>query len=425
MPRSGSPCLLRDYRPLPPSTSSSIMAMYAELYARSNRLTGPRAAVLSVARGMIGLPRRVRIAVSRHGRAARDSSGRSRALQLADICRCWWENGLMPMDYYAGQLARHAGRPEIFAYLPWPVIANVVVALQYETFGPLPFALNDKAAVADWCGRNGFDCPRSIVLDFGAPAPAVEEAAGLGDRLFVKPRSAMAGCNAELWERAGPDEWRWGERRLSTRELHDWFAERATAETNGIIIQEVLANHAGLAEQCGSALSTCRVITLLNERGEPEVVEGRWRMSSDPHAVVDNFYAGGMHWDSRDYETGEIAFGVLQDAEATQKTVRSHPVSGRAMAGTRHPFWPEIRDLALDAHRRLEGVLFVGWDIAMSSRGPVIIEANVPSGMNPKNQMVWDGIAHSRLGEILAWRARGWIRENLESGSRRRIAETS
>ena len=46
------------------------------------------------------------------------------------------------------------------------------------------------------------------------------------------------------------------------------------------------------------------------------------------------------------------------------------------------PFWEETRQLVLDASSRLKFMEYVGWDIIISPTGPVILEANINSGMN-------------------------------------------
>ncbi len=54
--------------------------------------------------------------------------------------------------------------------------------------------------------------------------------------------------------------------------------------------------------------------------------------------------------------------------------------TGQKMVGQCHPFWREVCDLALDAHGKLKDVVIIGWDIAMTPDGPVIVEMNFPPG---------------------------------------------
>lgn len=421
LPRSGSAFLMRDYRKIPPSEINSIMAMYAELFARAKCLRRKYQILYSLLRGIVGLPQRILVALKKYGMAAKLSHGRSLVGQIGDMCKVWWQTGLLPVDYYDGQLAQYSGSNTLVNYLPWATIANVVAELQFSHFGPLSLALNDKAKIEEWCRENEIPCIGGMALYPDAPAPDIEAINSIGESLFVKTRSDMAGANAEAWRQGSDGRWSGQDRNLSSGELCNWFAERAGREVNGIIIQERLKNHPDMEEMCGSVLSTCRIVTVLNEKREPEVVESHWRMATNPDAIVDNFHCGGLAWDIHDYEIGEIAFGLWNDSKNKQVKTLFHPIADKRMAGSCHPYWSQMRDLVLDSHRRMDGIWYVGWDIAVTPKGLTVVEMNFPSALNPNVQMKWDGIKNSRLGEILAWRAERWLRENVETTSRRQI----
>jgi hypothetical protein len=63
--------------------------------------------------------------------------------------------------------------------------------------------------------------------------------------------------------------------------------------------------------------------------------------------------------------------------------MHEHPLTGAEIAGRKLPHWPEVTRMALEAHNRLSSVPSVGWDIAISNKGPVFLEANV--SWNPDN----------------------------------------
>lgn len=410
LPRSSGPFLLRDFRQQAPTTINSIMAMYAAIYRRDRR--PDRRPISAAARGIISWPERVVRALRQQGFAARKVFGRSLLGQALDMTRAWYACDLRPDGYYEGQLARHAGGPEVTGYLGWPVLSRVLVELQRDTFGSPSFMVNDKAAFGTWCRVNGLRNPREMALDDHAPPPSVEAIAALGDRVIVKPRSSMGGRDVEAWHR-GADGWSCGDRRsLSASELAHHIAHRAATFPGGVVVQERLRNHEALTALCGEALSTCRVVTVLNEHGEPEVVELLWRFATRPDAVVDNFNAGGTFWIACDMETGEIGHGIDPGSTEHQAVLSVHPLTGKPMAGEHHPFWPEIRAFALAGHRKLNDLILVGWDIAMTPDGPTAIEINFPPALSPRTQIVWGGLDHSRLGEILAWRARRWLARN-------------
>jgi hypothetical protein len=55
---------------------------------------------------------------------------------------------------------------------------------------------------------------------------------------------------------------------------------------------------------------------------------------------------------------------------------RSHPVTGQDFYGFQLPLWDEIKETAAAAARAFPLVRTIGWDIAATNRGPVILEGN-------------------------------------------------
>jgi hypothetical protein len=52
------------------------------------------------------------------------------------------------------------------------------------------------------------------------------------------------------------------------------------------------------------------------------------------------------------------------------------PGTETPFVGFRLPYWSEVKDLALRAAAAFPWVRSVGWDIAISERGPVLVEGN-------------------------------------------------
>ncbi|MCC5879146.1 MAG: hypothetical protein JJU03_04545 [Idiomarina sp.] len=47
------------------------------------------------------------------------------------------------------------------------------------------------------------------------------------------------------------------------------------------------------------------------------------------------------------------------------------------------PYWPELRDVVSRAHTEVTELHSVGWDLAITAQGPVLIEGNINWGTNP------------------------------------------
>jgi len=370
--------------------------------------------------GFDGMPMRIFRALRKAGSAAKREFGRSYFAQMSDMARAWWANDLSPADYHLGLLARHCGRPEICDYVSFSVLNEIWIELQIDTFGAEPVRREDKAVFGAWRRANGFPGPREFALDPTSPAPSSNDITSLGNRLIAKPRGSQGGRGVEAWMRDDAGRWRCGERSIATDELARWLAHRADEES-GLVVQERLRNHGDIAELCGEALSTCRIVTLLNEQDEPEVVEFFWRIAARPDSVVDNYHAGGVCWMVSDFNLGTIDYGIGPETPSTQKALRTHPITGKNMVGFRHPLWTQARDLALAGHRKLPDLVAIGWDIATTPTGPAMIEINLPAGAEANHFITSNGIEETRYGNILAWRARRWLEQHLPANSRRRV----
>jgi hypothetical protein len=58
-----------------------------------------------------------------------------------------------------------------------------------------------------------------------------------------------------------------------------------------------------------------------------------------------------------------------------------HPVSGAQIKGTRLSIGPDAVRLALRAHEALDTPWTVGWDVALTPDGPMLIEGNPQWGV--------------------------------------------
>lgn len=423
--RRGGPFLFFDYRRKKSTNINSVMAMYAEIFHRHLGQMSCPYKVLLVLRGLVKWAGTALAQFWQTAKYARSAYGSSPTSQAAGMFRAWAVRDLTPVEYYDAHLSRHPGTSGATNYLGWNVLSKVLIQLQRDTFGEPPFALNDKAAFGAWCRASHLPSPPEIVLDPVGPAPNIHALRELGDRLFVKLRSGAVGVGAQAWQRESNGLWHQPGMALSDDGLLEYLARRAAADPVGVglVVQKRLYNHPDLQKTCGTTLSTWRVTTLLNEKDSPELIHWHWRMATEPDAITDNIGGGGTGWIAYNLETAEIGNGYSNQGRRIQALLTHHPVTGRKMAGTRFPFAGEVRSLAIRAHAILGNVLVVGWDIAVTEKGPVILEMNAPPMVLAIMQIAWGGFDDSRMGEILGWRARNWIKKHVDPASRRRISE--
>jgi hypothetical protein len=138
------------------------------------------------------------------------------------------------------------------------------------------------------------------------------------------------------------------------------------------LAEEFVQQHPVIQSLSSSGLNTVRMMTIINNDGGVDILGARMRISVNSH--VDNLASGNIACPI-DLETGEIVGkGVYSDI--TKASVTHHPVSGISLIGYQIPMWNEIiettKKIALH-HPENRGV---GWDVALTEKGPDFIEGN-------------------------------------------------
>jgi hypothetical protein len=189
----------------------------------------------------------------------------------------------------------------------------------------------------------------------------------------IKPSTGLRGGGIEFFRRVG-SEFRTPDGRSFTPEaIHDLMAGYASAET--FVIQTRLRNHPDLEKLHGTdALHTMRIATLLGPVGTCELLFAIYKIIAR-NLYIDNYCHG---------HTGNLSIGI--DAETgvlhehgrpPGRSPMTHPKSGAILEGCRVPFWPETLALVERAALKFAPIATIGWDIAVTPAGPVIIEGNL------------------------------------------------
>ena len=51
-------------------------------------------------------------------------------------------------------------------------------------------------------------------------------------------------------------------------------------------------------------------------------------------------------------------------------------------AGYRLPYWNEVRELVKNVHAKLPDIKSIGWDVAITENGPILVEGNPSCQLN-------------------------------------------
>jgi glutathione synthase/RimK-type ligase-like ATP-grasp enzyme len=141
----------------------------------------------------------------------------------------------------------------------------------------------------------------------------------------------------------------------------------------GFILEALIRQHPVLGEIYPHSVNTLRILTYLTVDGQPKIIGTRLRMGQQGN-LVDNISQGGIHA-TVDMETGIIAAGLSLNSGEESYMVE-HPDTGIQFQGTEIPQWQMILDLCRKAARATPLQRFVGWDIAVTETGPVMVEGN-------------------------------------------------
>jgi len=173
---------------------------------------------------------------------------------------------------------------------------------------------------------------------------------------------------------------------------------------------------------CGDRLATVRIYTINGENG-PEVFRICWKIPAGKN-VADNFWRKGNILAAVDYETGVVT-RAIQGFAFDQTEITHHPDTGAQLVGAAIPNFKAIVDLSLEAARVFDSIRMVGWDIAPTDEGGVIVEGNYAPDFKLVQMAELRGILDARMTAFLAFckRAKAKYDGDIRARSRALIAE--
>jgi hypothetical protein len=138
------------------------------------------------------------------------------------------------------------------------------------------------------------------------------------------------------------------------------------------LIQEKLNQHPAMAELHPSSINTLRLVTARID-GEIKLLSAAQRIGANGKSV-DNWAAGGIVV-AVDRQEGTLGReGFFKPGYGGRVT--RHPSTGVAFEGFQIPYFAQCLEIARQAHSQLYAIHSVGWDVAITAAGPVLIEGN-------------------------------------------------
>lgn len=147
--------------------------------------------------------------------------------------------------------------------------------------------------------------------------------------------------------------------------------QKVIIDHDGFLAEEVLTNHEDIRVLNPSSLNTVRIITIVTKDGVEFLYSGI-RIGA-PDAKVDNISMGGKVA-VIDLDTGVIE-GGFQSKTTSEVRFDAGNYSGKAI-----PQWAELKKFVQKAALVVPGVRYIAWDVAITPKGPALIEGNHSSG---------------------------------------------
>lgn len=145
---------------------------------------------------------------------------------------------------------------------------------------------------------------------------------------------------------------------------------------NRMFLEELIIQHKKMSTLCSSSVNTLRIMTFVND-GKSEILWAGLRVGNG-YNEVDNFHKGGMGINV-DTKVGKLK------GEAIDKDLnhyKKHPVTNIYFNNYELPYWKETKELVLKAALVNQKIQVVGWDVAITKNGPVLVEGNRRPGFD-------------------------------------------
>lgn len=139
---------------------------------------------------------------------------------------------------------------------------------------------------------------------------------------------------------------------------------------DSVLIEEVVIQHHKMCELNPTSVNTVRVATILT--GNAVNILGTFVRCGIDNSAVDNLGSGGL-LAKIDPETGIVVSDAINNRN---EHFVKHPTTGTMFHGFQIPNWEKVLQTVNAAAKEIEGVRYVGWDVAILEDDVTLIEGN-------------------------------------------------
>ena len=298
-----------------------------------------------------------------NAKAVHDYSGVNTLYILFDMAKCILNDHVGFMEYNLFHFVKKS-KKDRDTYVTFDYSQNLFKTLNDKEHIAL---FNDKLQFnkifKDYLGRDFLDISESSFEDFKAFCKDKNV-------FFCKPADSCSGKG--IYKNIHIDE------NTDLKEVYDYLKE------NKLFVEGSIVQHPEMAKLNPTSINTVRVTTLLDKNDEAHVMYALQRIGIAGMSV-DNVGSGGIYTVLS--QEGEIINPCWSDKTIT--TYTKHPSSDMNLIGFRVPYFKQALELCKKAAQVEKHIRYVGWDIAISDKGPLIVEGNPLPGYDmPQNYFV-------------------------------------
>lgn len=271
-------------------------------------------------------------------------------LIFIDLIWCYIRYGILLRQYIKGEfyLRKSWERKNIVTFLWHRKMRLSVNNPDYEHFFEVKSDFNDF--FSDYIGRDW------LLLDTSSKCASFEEFLNFiktHTSFLVKPLTEQQGHGIYKVDKVN-----------DVNQMYHMLIQK------NVLVEEIISQHKGMIFG-NASVNTIRVYTVINSRGKANILKCILRAGVG-NSVVDNYAAGGSIYQV-DNDYGIV---VTKGFSKYKDDNLFHPGTDIVMLGYKVPNWDCVKMMVMNAAEKIPEVRYVGWDVAITEQGCLLIEGN-------------------------------------------------